>query len=65
MANVALAEFLAELDQLQAAAQSAFQSAADAEALEAARIEFLGAKSGRLKAAPLFATSFSWWFACT
>ena len=47
---MALAEFLAELDQLQAAAESAFQSAVDAEALEAARIEFLGAKSGRLKA---------------
>jgi len=47
---VALAEFLAELDQLQADAECTFQSAADAEALEAARIEFLGAKSGRLKA---------------
>jgi len=47
---VALAEFLAELDQLQADAESAFQAATDAEALEAARIEFLGAKSGRLKA---------------
>ena len=47
---MALAEFLAELDQLQADAQSTFQAAADAEALEAARIEFLGAKSGRLKA---------------
>ncbi len=47
---MALAEFLAELDQLQAAAEQAFQAAADAEALEAARIEFLGAKSGRLKA---------------
>jgi phenylalanyl-tRNA synthetase alpha chain len=48
---VALAEFLAELDQLQAAAEKAFQAATDVEALEAARIEFLGAKSGRLKAA--------------
>ncbi len=48
---MALAEFLAELDQLQAAAEMAFQAAADAEALEAARIEFLGAKSGRLKTA--------------
>ena len=47
---MALAEFLAELDQLQADAECTFQSAADAEALEAARIEFLGAKSGRLKA---------------
>ncbi|HXT59569.1 MAG TPA: phenylalanine--tRNA ligase subunit alpha, partial [Pirellulales bacterium] len=47
---MALAEFLAELDQLQADAQGAFQAAGDAESLEAARIEFLGAKSGRLKA---------------
>jgi phenylalanyl-tRNA synthetase alpha chain len=47
---LALAEFLAELDQLQADAQSAFQAAADAVSLEAARVEFLGAKSGRLKA---------------
>ena len=44
-----LAEFLAELDAL-GAPRSAFAAAADADALEAARIEFLGAKSGRLKA---------------
>ncbi|MBX7168652.1 MAG: phenylalanine--tRNA ligase subunit alpha [Pirellulales bacterium] len=48
---MALAEFLAELDELLAAAQSGFDTAADAAALEAARIDFLGAKSGRLKAA--------------
>ncbi len=42
-----LAEFLAELDQLCREAQSAFDSAGDAAALEAARIEFLGMKSGR------------------
>lgn len=47
---MALAEFLAELDQLQAEAERAFQAAADADSLEAARVEFLGAKSGRLKA---------------
>ncbi|HEV7225477.1 MAG TPA: phenylalanine--tRNA ligase subunit alpha [Pirellulales bacterium] len=47
---MALADFLVELDQLQADAESAFRAAADAESLEAARIEFLGAKSGRLKA---------------
>ena len=47
---MALAEFLAELDQLQVDAENAFQAAANAEILEAARIEFLGAKSGRLKA---------------
>ncbi len=46
---MALAEFLAELEQFQASAARAFATAADAEALEAARIEFLGAKSGLLK----------------
>ena len=46
-----LAEFLAELDQLGRDALAAFQAAGDAAALEAARIEFLGMKSGRLKAA--------------
>ena len=46
-----LAEFLAELDQLSCDALAAFQAAGDAAALEAARIEFLGMKSGRLKAA--------------
>ncbi|MBI3840051.1 MAG: phenylalanine--tRNA ligase subunit alpha [Planctomycetia bacterium] len=47
---MALAEFLAELERFQAAAAEAFGAAADALALEAARIEFLGAKSGRLRA---------------
>jgi len=47
---MALAEFLAELDELTGEAVSAFESAGDAQALEAARIAFLGAKSGRLKA---------------
>ncbi len=46
-----LAEFLAELDQLNRDALAAFQAAGDAAALEAARIEFLGMKSGRLKTA--------------
>jgi phenylalanyl-tRNA synthetase alpha chain len=44
-----LGEFFAELAALLADAENAFASAADAAALEAARIEFLGAKSGRLK----------------
>jgi phenylalanyl-tRNA synthetase alpha chain len=44
-----LAEFLAELDQLAAEASAAFGSAADAEAVERARVDFLGAKSGRIK----------------
>lgn len=43
-------EFLAELDAFLAEATAAFDAARDANALEAARIEFLGAKSGRLKA---------------
>ncbi len=47
---MALAEFLSELDLLAGDAAKAFSAAADAAALEAARIEFLGAKSGRLKA---------------
>ncbi|MGE3778266.1 MAG: phenylalanine--tRNA ligase subunit alpha [Pirellulaceae bacterium] len=38
-----------ELDELVAAAQQAFDAAADAASLEAARVEFLGAKNGRLK----------------
>ena len=46
---MALAEFVAELDGLLAAATAAFADAADADALEAARIEFLGAAKGRLK----------------
>ena len=46
---MALAEFIIQLDSLQAAAEAAFAVAADAAALEAARVEFLGAKSGRLK----------------
>ncbi len=46
---MSLAAFLAELDELAAAAEQAFAAAADRDALEAARIDFLGAKSGRLK----------------
>jgi phenylalanyl-tRNA synthetase alpha chain len=46
---MALAEFLAELESLEAAARQSLAAAADAGALEAARVEFLGAKSGRLK----------------
>jgi phenylalanyl-tRNA synthetase alpha chain len=47
---MALAEFLAELDNFQAAAARTFAACTASEALEAARIEFLGAKSGQLKA---------------
>jgi phenylalanyl-tRNA synthetase alpha chain len=44
-----LAQFLADLDAMLAEAKSAFAAASDAAALEAARIEFLGAAKGRLK----------------
>ena len=46
---MALAEFQAELERFATAADETFSRAADADALEAARIEYLGAKSGRLK----------------
>jgi phenylalanyl-tRNA synthetase alpha chain len=46
-----LARFLADLDALLAEAMKAFDAAGDAAALEAARIEFLGAAKGRLKSA--------------
>jgi phenylalanyl-tRNA synthetase alpha chain len=47
---VALADFLSELDDLLAAGTAALSDARDDATLEEARIEFLGAKSGRLKA---------------
>ncbi|MEQ8786750.1 MAG: phenylalanine--tRNA ligase subunit alpha [Pirellulaceae bacterium] len=47
---MALEEFLKQLDDLGGQAEAAFGAAVDADALEAARVEFLGAKSGRLKA---------------
>ncbi len=40
-----------ELDVLQIEAEKAFAGAADADALELARVEYLGAKSGRLRSA--------------
>jgi phenylalanyl-tRNA synthetase alpha chain len=46
-----LSEFLADLDALVRDATAAFAAAGSAEALESARIQFLGAKSGRLKVA--------------
>ena len=48
---MALADFVAELESLEKAAVAAFVAAKDAAALEAARIEFAGAKSGRMKLA--------------
>lgn len=47
---MALGEFLQQLDRLAEEADAAFSTASAAEQLEAARVEFLGAKSGRLKA---------------
>ncbi|MBA4016418.1 MAG: phenylalanine--tRNA ligase subunit alpha [Pirellula sp.] len=46
---MSLAAFISDLDALAAEAATKFAAAADAAALEAARVEFLGAKSGRLK----------------
>ena len=46
---MALADFLESLDQLAGSANSAFEACTDAAALEALRVEYLGAKNGRLK----------------
>ena len=48
---MALADFLANLDELARQAVAAFEAAGDLATLETARVCFLGAKSGRLKAA--------------
>lgn len=48
--EMALSDFVADLEELAAAAQSAFDGAADADTLEQSRVEFLGAKAGKLKA---------------
>ena len=45
-----LAEFLNQLDELASSAQQQLEQAADLDALESARVEFIGTKSGRLKA---------------
>ncbi len=47
---MALAEFLQQLDDLASAADRAFAAVGDSDSLEAARVEYLGAKQGRLKA---------------
>ncbi|MEN6457852.1 MAG: phenylalanine--tRNA ligase subunit alpha [Thermoguttaceae bacterium] len=47
---MALVDFLAELDALLSEARAAFDAALDTASVEAARVEFLGARSGRLKA---------------
>lgn len=46
-----LASALADLDTLEASGLAAFRAARDAESIEAARIEYLGQKQGRVKAA--------------
>jgi phenylalanyl-tRNA synthetase alpha chain len=46
---IALDDFLAELDRLTAEGLAAFTAATDADAMERARVELLGARSGRLK----------------
>ena len=46
---MALAEFLKQLDELVIAATAAFDAVADEAALETARVEFVGAKKGRMK----------------
>ncbi len=50
MTAAPLAAFLAELDALRADAAAAFAAVTDSSALEAARVEFVGARGGRLKA---------------
>ncbi len=50
MAAVSLDAFLAEIEGLRSAASAALTAAADEAAVEATRVEFLGARSGRLKA---------------
>lgn len=48
-ATIPLDEFLAALDSIAERGTAAFASARDAESLEAARVEFLGAKSGQMR----------------
>ncbi len=50
MTAVPLDSFRADLERLRADAEAALIAVVDAAALEAARVEFLGARSGRLKA---------------
>jgi phenylalanyl-tRNA synthetase alpha chain len=48
---MALSDYLAELDSLATDASAAFGAATTPDAVESARVEFLGAKNGRLKSA--------------
>lgn len=47
---MALTEFLTQLEDLESAAVRAFDTARDAAVLETARVEYLGARQGRIKA---------------
>jgi phenylalanyl-tRNA synthetase alpha chain len=47
--SVALAQFIAELENLGSEAESAFAAARDGDGLETVRVAYLGAKAGRLK----------------
>jgi phenylalanyl-tRNA synthetase alpha chain len=47
--SVNLSQFIAQIDEVEREGVSAFQSAADADALEAARITWLGDRQGRMK----------------
>lgn len=46
---MSLAQFINELNELVSAAKASFSDAGNADELDAARVEFLGAKNGRLK----------------
>ncbi|MBP90981.1 MAG: phenylalanine--tRNA ligase subunit alpha [Planctomycetaceae bacterium] len=48
---MALADFIQQLDDISSAAKAAFDAAADSDSIDVARIDFLGAKNGKLKAA--------------
>ena len=50
-ATMSIEQFVNDLDELANSAAQAFDAAADASQLDEARVEFLGAKKGRLKAA--------------
>ena len=50
MADISLDAFLAKINALQNEASATLDDASDASSVEAARVEFLGARSGRLKA---------------
>lgn len=50
LTSMQLSEFQQQLDDLKCSAQKAFAQATDTESLEAARVQYVGSKSGELKA---------------